>query len=216
MDRRLGRVKWGGPRERTSLENWRKPIAWNKKAAAAGRRDFVFCASLADVFDNQVPDDWRADLMMLIGATPSLVWLLLTKRIGNTVSMLAALPPNAALGATMANQVEYDRDAPRLRDAAERLKPAFTFGSFEPLLGRVDLNDAAPDWIIVGGESGQSARPMQAEWVSTIAADAQAFGRIFFFKQWGEFDRSGRKVGKAAAGRLWAGRTWNERPVAAA
>ena len=215
MDKRLGAVQWGGERKRTSATNWTKPIAWNKKAQAAGRRDFVFCASLADVFDNQVPDEWRADLFGLISQTPSLTWLLLTKRIGNVQGMVSALPRNAALGATMANQDEYKRDAPKLKDAASRLRPAFTFGSFEPLLGPVDLDSNAPDWIIVGGESGPNARPMRPEWVSEIGAAAAFLNRHFLFKQWGEYDAAGHKVGKEKAGRIFAGQTWDARPSAA-
>lgn len=214
MDRRLGAVKWGGERKRTSAENWRKPLSWNKKAERAGRRDFVFCASLADVFDNQVPEQWRADLFGLIAQTPSLTWLLLTKRIGNVMGMVSALPRNVALGATMANQEEYDRDAPKLFETARQLRAAFTFGSFEPLLGPIELDGAAPDWIIVGGESGPKARPMRAEWVSEIGAAAAFLGRDFLFKQWGEFDASGRRVGKSVAGRIFAGQTWDNRPVA--
>lgn len=67
-------------RTRTTAANWKKPLAWDAKAAAAGRRDKVFCASLADVFDAEVPDDWRDDLFVLIAITPHLDWLLLTKR----------------------------------------------------------------------------------------------------------------------------------------
>jgi protein gp37 len=79
-------VNWGpgAPRRRTSIANWQKPLAWNRAHAAFlaehGRRQRVFCASLADVFDNAVDPAWRADLFQLIEATPELDWLLLTKR----------------------------------------------------------------------------------------------------------------------------------------
>ena len=121
MDTRYGRVKWGAgePRSRTSDANWRKPIQWDKTAKKAGARPFVFCSSLADVLDNEVDPKWRADLFDLIRATPNLVWLLLTKRIGNVEKMVGHYdnwPANAALGATMANQDEYDRDAVKLAD----------------------------------------------------------------------------------------------------
>lgn len=86
MDHRFGRVKWGpqGVRIRTSAANWRKPLAWNRQAEKEDRRFRVFCASLADVFEDK-PDQpemnsWRADLFRLIQATPNLDWLLLTKR----------------------------------------------------------------------------------------------------------------------------------------
>lgn len=216
MDKRLGQVEWGGDRRRTSAANWRKPLVWNKKALTAGRNDFVFCASLADVFDNQVPDKWRVDLFALIRATPSLTWLLLTKRIGNVRSMVRAgeLPSNVALGATMVTQEEYDRDAIKLRHACV-LRPAFTFGSFEPLLGPIKLDANAPDWIIVGGESGPNARPLQQKWVKDLQASAERNWLKFHFKQWGEFDASGTRVGKKKAGRILDGKTYDQRPLAA-
>jgi protein gp37 len=83
MDKRYGRVQWGphGERKRTSEDNWKKPLAWAKRAN--GHRPRVFCASLADWLDNRVPPNWRADLGHLIEATPELDWLLLTKRPEN-------------------------------------------------------------------------------------------------------------------------------------
>ena len=85
MDHRFHKVQWGphGERKRTSEDNWRKPRRWAKAARGTGKRPRVFCASLADVFDNQVPKEWRSDLFDLIKATPELDWLLLTKRPEN-------------------------------------------------------------------------------------------------------------------------------------
>src|SRR5690606_31944191 len=77
MDKRYGRVTWGPgeDRARTSPGNWRKPLQWNRQASAAnGERPFVFCASLADVFDNEVDELWRVDLFKLIEQTPNLIW----------------------------------------------------------------------------------------------------------------------------------------------
>jgi protein gp37 len=169
---RMGRAVWGAPgagagtRIRTSEANWRKPLAWDRKAKAAGARPFVFCASLADVFDNQVPAEWRRDLFDLIRATPHLTWLLLTKRPGNIVKLyqeavssefcwcgkgtvspgktcdcgqFPKLPPNAAIGCTVVTQEEADRDIPKLLAAKAALNPAFAFVSMEPLLGPVEL-----------------------------------------------------------------------------
>ena len=82
---------WHGERRRTSAANWRKPLKWNAIAAERGTtNDRVFCASLADVFDNKVPEAWRTDLFGLIERTPWLNWLLLTKRPQNIVRMLPA------------------------------------------------------------------------------------------------------------------------------
>src|SRR5580692_7935980 len=77
--------KWGphAPRKRTSEANWKKPLQWQKRAAEFSGRRRVFCASLADVFDNKAPDGARDDLFDLIRETPSLDWLLLTKRPEN-------------------------------------------------------------------------------------------------------------------------------------
>lgn len=149
-------INWGpgAPRRRTSVSNWELPKRWNAQAdafmAQHGRRQRVFCASLADVFDNAADPKWRVDLLQLIADTPNLDWLLLTKRIGNAHAMLdEALSelscgltrwmdvpwPNVWLGATIVNQAEADRDIPKLLavPAAKR------FLSMEPLLAPVTL-----------------------------------------------------------------------------
>ena len=201
-------VNWGpgAPRRRTSAANWRKPLAWNAAhaefQAQHGRRQRVFCASLADVFDNAVDPTWREDLFSLIEATPNLDWLLLTKRIGNVWNMLPVpfdfdrLYPNVWIGATIVNQAEADRDIPKLLEVPARVR----FLSMEPLLGPVDLGAAcrraglhlgeALDWVIVGGESGAGARPMNPLWVSSILDQCRKAGVPFLFKQWGEWGRA--------------------------
>lgn len=150
---RMKRAEWGGPgkgvgtRVRTAEANWAEPRAWNRKAAAAGTTPFVFCASLADVFDNAVPAEWRKDLFDLIRETPNLIWLLLTKRPSNIARMSSAaggLPSNAAIGTTVEDQARADRNVPALLSASEALwraktRPAFTFLSCEPMLGPIDL-----------------------------------------------------------------------------
>jgi len=158
MDSRLHIVNWGPgqPRKRTRPANWNGPVKWNAEAPSsefAGIKGYwpVFCSSLADVFDNEVPEDWRIELFELIRATPNLTWQLLTKRIGNAKKMIdrvistldighdpafAAWPwPNVWIGATVVNQEEADRDVPKLLDvpAAKR------FVSIEPMLGPIDL-----------------------------------------------------------------------------
>jgi protein gp37 len=95
------------------------------------------------------------------------------------------MPPNIAIGATMANQEEYDRDRMKLAQVKRLFNPAFTFGSFEPLLGPVILDTNAPDWIIVGGESGPNARPMALDWARSLKRQSAELGRVFNFKQVG-------------------------------
>lgn len=209
MDTRYGRVRWGAgePRVRTAPSNWAKPRKWNRDTPGA----FVFCASLADVFDNEVDPQWRRDLFDLIEATPNLVWLLLTKRIGNVFKMMAEIPMprNVAIGATMANQEEYDRDRMKLAEVRFALHPLFTFGSFEPLLGPVILDKNAPDWIIVGGESGGNARAMPLDWARSLKRQSEELGRVFNFKQVG-----GRRSDKG--GHTLDGATFFDRPKVAA
>jgi protein gp37 len=212
MDSRYGRAKWGAGQPRVRTKDWSKPRKWQRDAERTGTRPFVFCASLADVFDNEVDPEWRRDLFNLIEETPSLVWLLLTKRVGNVLRMVyeahTTMPRNVAIGATMANQEEYDRDRMKLARLKEAAPPLFTFGSFEPLLGPVILDCNAPDWIIVGGESGGNARPMQLEWARSLKRQASELGRVFNFKQVG-----GR--GNDKGGHSLDGATFFERPKVA-
>ena len=154
MANRFHRVVWGQPGEagtrvRTSRANWGKPLTWDRKAAANGTNPFVFCASLADVFDNQVDPEWRRDLFNLIRATPHLTWLLLTKRPQLIVRLYEEThrlipsgdpwPRNAAIGCTVVTQDEADRDIPHLLAAKRVPRPTFAFLSMEPLHDPVDL-----------------------------------------------------------------------------
>lgn len=142
LDRRTGGDHWGPgkPRRRTSEHNWNEPRRWNRKAQKEGRRYKVFCASMADVFDNEWLPEWRADLWTLIRETPNLDWLLLTKRIGNAPKMLpddwGSGWPHVWLGATVVNQEEADRDIPKLL----AIPAAIHFLSIEPMLGPINLD----------------------------------------------------------------------------
>lgn len=195
MATRYGRVQWGAPgkgvgtRSRTSAANWRKPYAWDRLAVKDGDMPFVFCASLADIFDNQVPGGWRADAFKVMRETPHLTYLLLTKRPQLIVRLsleAGGLPRNAAIGATMANQLEYDRDRMTLAEAKAQLDPVFSFASIEPILGRITLDMNAPDWIIAGGETDQGAhkaRDADPEWFRYLRDQSHDLGRAFFMKQ---------------------------------
>lgn len=206
----------GAPRRRTSAGNWLKPLKWQANAAEFmaqhGRRQRVFCASLADVFDNAVPDAWRQDLFYLIANTPDIDWLLLTKRIGNAAGMIdrasiGAPWDNVWIGSTITSQAEADRDIPKLLAVPARVR----FLSMEPLLGPIDIDkamygpsvgrkgmtcfgftdgighEAFINWVIVGGESGPGARPMHPDWARSLRDQCAAAGVPFLFKQWGEW-----------------------------
>lgn len=157
--KRSGTVRWGAgePRRRTTDANWRLPLKWNAQAEHGGRRFRVFCASLADVFDNDVPQEWRDDLFRLIERTPHLDWLLLTKRIGNVAHqawprwMQQGFPRNVWIGATMVDQGEVDRDARKLLALPARVH----FISYEPALGPIDV---AP-WLRPYCDAGSRPHP---------------------------------------------------------
>lgn len=247
MDHRFNKVKWGAGEDRVkaSAHTWNEPLRWDRKAASAGKIDTVFCLSLGDIWDNEVDPMWRREAFDVMRKTPNLVYLLLSKRIGNATKMCGAayssdvLPENAALGATMVNQDEWDRDMPKLRETARILEPRFTFASIEPMLGPIDMRGDLPDWIIVGGESGTQARPTHPDWIRSIRDQCAAASVSFHFKQHGEFigvqdlrrlpggdgpgfgaydhcqfsmEHDAVRVGKARAGRLLDGQEHNGFP----
>lgn len=180
---RYGWATWGNgnPRRRTSASNWGQPLRWDRKAALTGYRPRIFCASLADIFDNQVDQGWRDDLWQLLRETPNLRWILLTKRIGNAPKMLPTDWPfaNAGLMSTLENQEVWDRDFRKLMAV-----PAAWHGvSAEPLLGRIDIGDARPDWLITGGESGPGFRPLDMDAVRFLRDQCARNGVTFHHKQ---------------------------------
>jgi protein gp37 len=193
MDHRYHRVEWGphGERKRTGDQYWKQPIRWAKEARQKGHRPRVFCASLADVWDNQVPSRWLSDLFRLINSAPELDWLLLTKRPENIRKrMLSAFPTgglfewpleNLWLGTTCEDQEHYDHRWPILR----RIPAAIHFISYEPALGPLTLGSSPdlPDWIICGGESGKDARLMDPGWAADLLDECRSSNVASFMKQ---------------------------------
>lgn len=202
MDTRMGRVEWGeasvgeGTRALMSDDYWRKPLTWNRQAAKSGVTPWIF-PSLCDPFDTAVPPQWRWHFFDLMEATPNILWLLLTKRIGNVRKLTdplrgeRVLPRNVALGGTFANQEEWDRDGHKLRDAQIATGARFTFGSFEPMLGPIDFGGGwMPAWVVAGGETDQGshkARPSSIRWFRSLRDQCADMGVPFHFKQWGEW-----------------------------
>jgi protein gp37 len=191
----------GEPRKFFGDEHWKEPPRWNRKAAKEQVRRRVFCASMADVFDNEVAHEHRERLWHLVRQTPHLDWLLLTKRVGNVSTMLpadwGAGYPNVWVGISVVNQAEVDRDIPKLL----LLPAAIRFLSVEPMLGPVDLSaymwaldpppgaayptHKGPDWVIIGGESGPHARPMRLQWARDLVTQCDGASVACFVKQLG-------------------------------
>jgi protein gp37 len=243
---RLGLDLWsrGAPRRTLGDSYWRQPLSWNRTAKTSNRRDRVFCASMADVFeDRRDLDAIRARLWSLIAETPNLDWLLLTKRpqcVERLVPWGDGWPLNVWLGTTIENQRWADKRLPYLL-----AQPAAVhFVSCEPLLGSLDIKPwlvhtrfrKAIAWVIAGGESGHRARPMNPEWARALRDQCQLHGVPYHFKQWGNWRpiegpannhrirvlNSGsaspilmENVGKKAAGRELDGQQWDGLPCLA-
>lgn len=242
---RLGMDLWSknAPRRLLSDSYWRQPLAWDRDARNSKRRDRVFSASMADVFEKRADlDEPRQRLWDLIAQTPNLDWLLLTKRPQHVRDMVpwgTSWPRNVWLGTTVETQRWAEKRLPHLV-----AHPASVlFLSCEPLLGPLNLTPwLSPregargiDWIIAGGESGHFARPMNPVWLQSLRDQCANSEIAFHFKQWGNWSpckgqqmerrevrllrmAGGEAVemvnlGKKAAGRKIDGREWNGLPV---
>lgn len=202
MANRYGRVVWGdkGTRVRTADANWRKPLAWDRAAAEAGRPALVFTCSLADFFEDRLElFAWRREAFDLMEQCRNLIWLVLTKRVDRVIETMKIDArgglrwfednPHVAIGTSIEDRKRERLRLPRLVQIPCELK----FLSVEPLLGRVDLTGFLQDidWCIVGGESGPNARPMHPDWVRLLRDQCIAADVPFFFKQWGEWAPTG-------------------------
>lgn len=251
-DVRFGNRCWGpnSNRKKFGQKHWNEPLRWNKECEKLGIKRKVFCASMADVFEYH-PDvvEERKRLWDLIEKTQNLCWLLLTKRPENIIDMVpdwwlnVGAPKNIWFGTTVENQQYAEERIVELMKAKYYLaagnkhKP-IAFLSMEPLLGPVSLTTwlGVIDWVIVGGESGDKARPSNPDWISDIRDQCREYKVPFFFKQWGEWvayschkedSREGViyldseqiamkyamvKTGKKNAGRMLEGEQYNEMP----
>lgn len=232
--KRVGQKVWGPKSERRFFadKHWGEPKKWNAIAANNGERVRVFCASMADVFeDRRDLDVWREKLWELIEETPALDWLLLTKRPEN-IKRLAPWsehwPSNVWLGTTVEDQKRAVERLPILTS----IPAAVRFISAEPLLGPLVLKEWLPelDWVITGGESGPKARPSSPSWFVDLMNQCMAFDVAFHFKQWGDWApgqglslaklREQKaadgtimiRVGKKVAGRILEGVVWDGLP----
>ena len=175
------------------------PLRWHKPRA-------IFVNSMSDLFHDSVSDDFIRAVFAVMEQADWHRYQALTKRPERVVTLndLLPWPPQVWLGVSVENAAYTHRiDLLRQTDAAVK------FLSLEPLLGPLpDLNLAGIDWVIVGGESGPGARPMQADWARDIRDQCLAASVPFHFKQWGG-------VFKKRHGRLLDGRTWDGMPAAA-
>jgi protein gp37 len=174
-----------------------EPLLWKKP-------QMIFVNSMSDLFHGEVPTEFILRTFDVMRRAHWHRFQLLTKRSGRLRHLDAMIdwPSNVWMGVS----VEADRQLHRVEDL-RRVAAVVKFLSLEPLLGPLPhINLDVIDWVIVGGESGPGARPMDHEWVAGIRDKCVAAHVPFFFKQWG-----GRN--KKRAGRLLAGRTWDQLPT---
>ncbi len=189
--KRVGQNVWGPKNNRRFFgeKHWNEPLKWNAKLEGQNKRERVFCASMADVFeDNRQLDKYREKLWQLIEDTPNLDWLLLTKRPDKVLGLEPwgnRWPSNVWLGTTVENQQRADENLPFLLATHARVK----FISAEPLLGPIDLKQTIEslDWVISGGESGPNARPASPSWFRDLMLQCMQSEVPFHFKQWGDW-----------------------------
>ncbi len=163
------------------------PLHWKKPQR-------IFVNSMSDLFHHDVPEEYIQKVFATMGKAHWHQFQVLTKRSGRLLAMSERLPwpSNVWMGVSVESAL-YKTRIDHLRRTGATIK----FLSLEPLiedLGEICLNGI--DWVIVGGESGPGARPMQREWVDDIRGQCQRSRVPFFFKQWGgvQKKRTGRKL----------------------
>jgi protein gp37 len=173
------------------------PLAWKKPQT-------IFVNSMSDLFHKGVPTSYIQEVFDVMTAAHWHRFQVLTKRADRLAELdrLLTWSPNIWMGVS----VESEKYLSRI-DSLRNTRAQIKFLSLEPLLGPMrNMRLSGIDWVIVGGESGPGARPMQPDWATDIRDQCRQAGVSFFFKQWGG-------VQKKRAGRLLEGRTWDEMPV---
>jgi protein gp37 len=176
------------------------PLRWRKPQR-------IFVNSMSDLFHADVPTAYLKRVFSVMRSAHWHRFQVLTKRAERLEQLAPELdwPENVWMGVSVESE-DYMHRIDALRGTGARVK----FLSLEPLLGPLEgLNLRGIDWVIVGGESGPRARPVDPQWVIDIREQARRAGVAFFFKQWGG-------TNKKKTGRLLEGRTWDEMPSAGA
>ena len=181
-----------------------EPYKWRKSRN-------VFVCSMSDIFHENVPFEFVDKVMKVICETPRHNYQILTKRAHRMVEYFSqhTVPANVWLGVTV--------EAPAYRNRIDELRKlqsaTIRFLSCEPLiddLGELDLSGI--DWVIVGGESGNQARPMKKEWALNIRNQCEKYESTFFFKQWGTWGSDGVKRSKHKNGKTLDGEIFHDMP----
>jgi protein gp37 len=173
------------------------PLCWKKP-------QMIFVNSMSDLFHELVPEEFIFEIFNTMNKASRHQFQILTKRAERLSELAPSLKwtENIWMGVTV-ESADYKERIDYLRYTSAHIK----FLSLEPLLddlGLLDLNGI--DWVIVGGESGPGARPVQIEWVRNVKRQCISQDVSFFFKQWGG-------TNKKKTGRILDGKTWDQMPI---
>lgn len=192
--RRGGRFLPGETTIKLHPNRLKLPLSWKTP-----RR--IFVNSMSDLFHEEIPTSFIHQIFQVMEEATQHTFQVLTKRHERLKALSNQLnwPPNVWMGVSIENQHWADERIPALIE----VPAAVRFLSIEPLLKTVDVSPYLNElgWVIVGGESGPKARPVQSEWVQKIRDDCSAAGVPFFFKQWG--GRTSKSGGNKLDGRTW-------------
>jgi len=195
---RMGQIRYANGFEVTLHDDLiTLPLKWKKPRV-------IFVNSMSDLFHGDIPDEFIKQVFDTMAKASWHTFQILTKRSKRLVKMSPKLrwPSNVWMGVS----VESGKQIGRITDL-QSVPAAVRFISMEPLLGpNPEFPHSGIDWVIVGGESGPNARPMEKAWVTEIKNICLANKIPFFFKQWGG-------VHKKKNGRLLDGQHWNQYPV---
>lgn len=172
------------------------PFSWKNNK-------FVFVNSMSDLFHENIPFEFISSVFKIMNLNRQHVFQILTKRshVLQEYAKNLIWTDNIWIGVSVENQENTSRI-----DCLKYINAKIKFLSIEPLIGQIhNINFDGINWVIVGGESGHGARPMQEEWVTFLKNKCKMNSIPFFFKQWGG-------INKKRNGRLLEGREWNEMP----
>jgi len=196
-EKRASRIDWTG-KIHVDRANMYKPLSWKKP-------QFIFVNSMSDLFHENAPEEAIIEIWNVMKEAHWHVFQTLTKRPQRMLQLIKKLELETLPNLWLGTSVEDSNVLHRI-DTLREVPATLRFVSFEPLLGSVKgVNLENIDWAIVGGESGPGARPIKEKWVDEIFEATQKQKVLFFFKQWGGFN-------KKKNGRTYRGRTWDDTP----
>lgn len=199
-----GRTVWNG-KIRLDYDALAIPLKWKKPRT-------IFVNSMSDLFHPDVSEAFIASVWETMAETPQHNYQILTKRPQRMREVILSeklrMLPNVWLGTSVEDASTVSRI-----DILRRVPASIRFISFEPLIGSIgDIDLSGIHWAIVGGESGNKARPIKEEWIDEIHDQCIYYETAFFFKQWGTWGKDNQKRSKKANGREYRGKTWDEMP----